>query len=59
MNMKMGKLMLPAMGIGAAAAAMSAAMMKPRKKAKLQAATGKAVKAVGEAVESFAKAMKM
>ena len=50
----MNKAVLPAVGLGVAAAAtLGAVMMRPRKKKSVQAAAGKAIKAVGEAVEHF------
>ena len=52
------KVVLPALGVGVAAAAVGATMMKRHKKPTMQAAAGKAIKAVGEVVESFSNAMK-
>ena len=58
--MTMGKrsVWLPAMGMGMAAAAVGVTMMKKKKKPTVPAAAGKAIKAVGEVVESFSNAMK-
>ena len=57
---KMSKTVLPMVGLSmAAAVTVGAVMMRPSKKKKMQAAAGKAIKAVGEAVESFSSAMKM
>ena len=59
MTARMSKV-LPMVGLGvAAAAAAGAVMMKPKKKNTVQAAAGKAIKAVGEVVENFSGAMKM
>lgn len=59
MTTRMNKV-LPMVGLGvAAAAAAGAVMMKPKKKTTVQAAAGKAIKAVGEVVENFSSAMKM
>ena len=56
----MNKAVLPAVGLGVAAAAtLGAVMMRPRKKKAVQAAAGKAIKAVGEAVEHFSSGLKM
>ena len=41
------------------AATLGAVMMRPRKKKSVQAAAGKAIKAVGEAVEHFSSGLKM
>ena len=46
------------MGVGMAAAAVGVTMMKKKKKPTMPAAAGKAIKAVGEVVESFSNAMK-
>ena len=55
----MNKAVLPAVGLGVAAAAtLGAVMMRPRKKKSVQAAAGKAIKAVGEAVEHFSSGLK-
>ena len=52
MKMKMG--MLPAVGLSIAAGAAVLMMTKPKKKAgAMQKAAGKALKAVGEAVENY------
>ncbi len=60
MTTKMNKAVLPMVGLGVVAAAtVGAVMMKPKKKTTVQAAAGKAIKAVGEAVENFSSAMKM
>lgn len=60
MTTKLNKSVLPAVGIGVAAvAAVSAVMMKPKKKATVQSAAGKALKAMGEVVENFSGSMKM
>ena len=58
MAMDKRKALLPAVGMGVAAAAVGATMMMRRKKPTMQAAAGKAIKAVGEVVESFSNAMK-
>ena len=56
----MNKAVLPAVGLGVAAAAtLGAVMMRPRKKKSVQAAAGKANKAVGEAVEHISSGLKM
>lgn len=56
----MKKAALPAVGLGvAAAAAVGMVMMQPKKKKSVQAAAGKAIKAVGEVVENFSSAMKL
>lgn len=55
MNARMSRV-LPVVGLGMAAAAAGAVMMRPKKKT---TAAGKAIKAVGEAVESISAAMKM
>lgn len=60
MTAKMNRAVIPMVGLGmAAAAAVGAVMMKPKKKTTVQSAAGKALKAVGEAVENFSGAMKM
>lgn len=60
MTTKINKAVWPMVGLGMAAAATAGiVMMKPRKKPTMQAAAGKAIKAVGEAVENFSSAMKM
>ena len=52
MKMKMG--MVPAVGLSMAAGAAVLMMTKPKKKpSTMQRAAGKAIKAVGEAVEHF------
>ena len=52
--MKMNKAMLPAVGLSMAAGAAVLMMTKPKKKpGNVQRAAGKALKAVGEAVENF------
>ena len=54
MEMNMKKVVLPAVGMGMAAAAVGMAMHSRRKKTpSLQSAAGKAIKAVGEVVENF------
>lgn len=59
MTKNMRKAVLPMMGVGVAAAAVGAVMMKPRKKNAVQSAAGKAIKAVGEVVENFPGSIKM
>lgn len=52
--MKMNKAVLPAVGLSVAAGAAVLMMMKPKQKpGTVQMAAGKAIKAVGEAVENF------
>ena len=56
----MNKAVLPAVGLGVAAAAtLGAVMVRPKRKKSVQAAAGKAIKAVGEAVEHFHGGLKM
>ena len=58
--MKMtSKMTLPAVGLGVAAGAAVMMAMKPREKHSVQKVAGKAIQAVGEAVESFSNSMKM
>lgn len=60
MTKKMGKGVLPLVGASmVAGAAVSMMMMPRRKKMTMQNAAGKAIKAVGEAVENFSSAVKM
>ena len=60
MKQQMKKAVLPAVGLGVAAAAtLGAVMMRPRRRSSVQAAAGKAIKAVGEAVEHFPGSLKM
>ncbi len=58
MDMSMKRSLLPAMGVGMAAAAVGMAMYSRKKKPTLQSTAGKAIKAVGEAVENFSQMMK-
>lgn len=57
--MEMKKAVLPAVGLSVAAGAALLMMAKPNKKQKLQKTAGKAIKAVGEAVENFSGTLKM
>ncbi len=50
--MDMKKTVLPAVGVTVVAGA-AVLMMKPRKRHHVQRAAGRAIKAVGEAVENF------
>jgi hypothetical protein len=61
MNMKNGKLdkaVLPIAGLTMMAGVALGAMM-PRRKPSMQKTAGKAIKAVGEAVENFSGSLKM
>ena len=57
--MDMKKTVLPMVGVGMAAGASLLMMAKPSKKQKMQKTAGKAIKAVGEAVENFHGSFKM
>ena len=57
--MDMKKTVLPMVGVGMAAGAALLMMAKPSKKQKMQKTAGKAIKAVGEAVENFHGSFKM
>ncbi len=62
MATQMNKSVLPALGLGMAVAAtmgVGLVMAKPRGTKKVQAAAGRALKAVGEAVENFSSGMKL
>ena len=57
---KMGKTVLPLAGVGMAAGAALLMMTRPQKKQhKMQKTAGRAIKAVGEAVEHFNGGFKM
>ena len=60
MNMKkMNKAVLPAVGLSMAAGAALLMMAKPSQKQKVRKTAGKAIKAVGEAVEHYHGGFKM
>ncbi|HIT31879.1 MAG TPA: hypothetical protein IAC25_03470 [Candidatus Enterenecus stercoripullorum] len=53
------KAVLPAVGVSMAAGAALLMMVRPKKKHNIQKAAGKAIRAVGEAVENFPGGLKM
>ena len=53
------KMVLPAVGVSMAAGAALLMMAKPKKKHQMQKAAGRAIQAVGEAVEHFPGNLKM
>lgn len=60
MNMKkMNKAVLPAVGLSMAAGAALLVMAKPNQKQKVRKTAGRAIKAVGEAVEHYHGGFKM